>query len=181
MKSNIFKLLFILLFSGLHFSCDIISTEADYPGVSIYKTRGDYFNLVDIGMRGDEIYRTNSFWNGRYNSYQSIEFKNNDTLYTKRYKLPNGYILDSEAVEKYDVFINMTHKEHLKREIENSDKGIGIAVQHDTLRKFILDRDPYIEFYRNKADIKRLYLSDSIEIKEIILKGEIDKYFEKIK
>ncbi|MFV0590232.1 MAG: hypothetical protein ACK5M7_02505 [Draconibacterium sp.] len=132
-------------------------------------------------MKGDEIYRTNSFWNARYSSYHFIKFINGDTLYTQRYHLGNGYILDTEADERYDVFIDMTHKEHLRREIINSENGVGIAVPHDTLFKYILDKDPYIEFYRNKTGIKRFRLSDSLEIKQILLDGEIDKFFEKIK
>jgi hypothetical protein len=75
----------------------------------------------------------------------------------------------------------MTHKEHLKREVINSEMELGVSVSGDTLRKYIIDKDPYTEFYRNKTDVKRLYLSDSLEINEIILNGEIDKYFEKIK
>lgn len=181
MKPRILKLSAAVIICFLSLSCDKLETDAEYPGVSIYKTRGDYFNLVDIGMKRDKIFRTNSFWNGRYNSYHFVEFKNNDTLYTQRYRLINSYILDAEADERYDVFINMTHKEYLKKEITNYEKGLGVAVPDDTLRKYILDKDPYTVFYRNKTNVKRLFLSDSIEIKEIILNGEIDKYFEKIK
>lgn len=177
MKTQYSILLLFVLFLG----CDLLETELQYPGVSIYKTRGDYFNLVDIGMKGDKIYRTNMFWNSRYNSYHFIEFKNNDTLYSQRYKLPQGYILDSEAIPKYDVFLDMTHKEHLRREILNDELGLGVAVPHDTLIKYILDKDPYTEFYQNRTDVKRLYLRDSLEIKRIIENGEIDKYFKQLK
>ena len=183
---TLFSFLILALFSFLILvvliiGCDLIETEEQYTGVSIYKTSGDYFDLVDIGMRGDEIYRSNSFWNGRSNSYHFIEFKNNDTLYSQRYRLPNGYILDSEAGAEFDVFLNMTHKEHVKREITNYDLGVGTSVPHDTLRKYILDKDPYTEFYQNRTDVKRLYLKDSLEIKRIIENGEIDIYFKQIK
>ncbi len=151
------------------------------PGISVYKTRGDYFNLVDIGMKGDNIFRTNSFWNSRFNSYHFIEFKDGDTIYTQRCHLGNGYILDAEADERYDVFIDMTYKEHLRREIINYENEYGNIITHDTLLKYILDKDPYTEFYRNKVEKKRLYLSDSLEIKKIILNGEINKYFDKLK
>ena len=56
-----------------------------------------------------------------------------------------------------------------------------MAMPHDTIRKYIIDKDPYTEFYRNKTDVKRFTLEDSLEIREIILNGEIDKYFEKLK
>lgn len=181
MKPKILTLSTILLIFTLSFSCDILKTEDDYPGVSIYKTKGDYFNLVDIGMKGDKIFRTNSFWNSRNNSYHFLEFRNNDTIYTQRYRLQNGYILDSEASLDHDVFVDLTHKEHLKREKINSGLGLGVAVPQDTLRKHILDQDPYTKFYKNRTDVKRLYIEDSLEINEIIKNGEIDKYFEKIK
>lgn len=177
MKPKILKISTILLIFTLNFSCDVLKTEGDYPGVSIYKTKGDYFNLVDIGMKGDEIYRTCSFWNPRYNSLTKMIIRDNDTIYSFRCKLVNGYVLDAEADENTDVFISMTNKDHLVWQIANE---IG-AIPHDTLRKYILDKAPYIEFYRNRTDVKRLYMEDSLEINEIIKNGEIDKYFEKLK
>ncbi len=179
MKSKFFKLLPIIFFSWLNLSCDIFNTQDLPPGISIYKTRGEYFNLVDIGMKGDKIFRTESFWNSRYNTMDNLEIKGNDTIYKYRYKLPNGYILDSSANERYDVFLSITFKQQLNREL--SGEHPGTAMPEDTIRKYILDKDPYIEYYRNKTEVKRFGMSDSIEIKEIVLKGEIDKYFEKIK
>ncbi len=54
----------------------------------------------------------------------------------------------------------------------------GYALPADTLRKYILDKDPYLEYYRC---ITTFTLEDSLEIKEIILNGEIEKYFERLK
>jgi hypothetical protein len=181
MKSKILKLLFIFLFSGLYFSCDFIfkPDPPSGPGISIYKTKGDYFNLVDIGMKGDKIFRTESFWNSRYNSMDKLEIIGNDTIYKGRYKLPNGYILDAEADERYDVFLDITFKEQLYRELAGNHPTV--AMPFDTIRKYIIDKDPYTEFYRNKTKIRVLSIADSLEIKRIILLGEIDKYFEKLK
>lgn len=181
MKKILLKLYVCFLILLIGNGCDLLGSEDQYPGVSIYKTNGDYFNLVDIGMKGDQIYRSNKFWNSRSNSYHFIEFKNNDTVYTQRYRLDNGYILDGEADERYDVFLNMTHKEYLKREMLNHGSGLGAYVPNDTLHKYVLDKDPYIVFYRNRTEVKRFYIRDSLEIKEIVKNGEIDKYFEKIK
>jgi hypothetical protein len=156
-------------------SCDPLEYELQYPGVSIYKTNADYFNNVDIGMHGDEIYRTESFWNARYNTLSKLRIENNDTVYKGRYKLSGGYILDSEAILSGDVFLDLTHKQHLIRELN------GEIITHDTIRRHILDADPYIEFYRNRTDVKRFYIVDTLEINEIIKNGEIDKYFERLK
>lgn len=161
--------------------CDLFNIEDLRPRLALYKTKGDYFDLVTIGMKGDEIYSINGFWNDRYDAITSgMEIKNNDTVYTGRYKLPEGYTIGS-AEGLQSVFLNMTFKEYLNREIINARKGLGVIIPEDTLRKYILDKDPYLEFYRNNTDVKRLKLSDSLEIKEIILNGEINKYFNKLK
>lgn len=173
-----YKILFlIILIAG----CNLIENEEQYSGVSIYKTRGDYFNLVSIGMKGDEIYYTQSLWNSGNNSLQKMEVRNNDTIYKYRYRLGNGYILAGEAGLEEDVFLELSFKDYLKREIKNDEMGIGVSVPGDTLKKYILDKDPYIEFYQNRTDVKRLYLSDSLEIERIIKNGELDKYFKQLK
>lgn len=179
MKPKNINLGFIIMIITLSYGCEIFDNESLPPGISIYKPKGDYFDLVDIGMMGDKIYRTNSYWNERYESFNYMEIRGDDTVYTCRYKLPDGYILDSDANEQNDVFLNITFKEQLYRELSGNHPGA--AMPHDTIRKYILDKDPYIEFYRNRTNVKLFSISDSLEIKEILLKGEIDKYFKKIK
>lgn len=181
MRAKVLEISVIFLIFILNYSCDVFNNEDLPSGIAIYKTKEDYLNLVDIGMKGDEIFRTESLWNGRYNSIHKMEVRGDDTIYICRYKLPNGYVIDSDANERHDVFLNMTHKEYLKREIMNYEMGFGVAVSDDTLRKYILDKDPYTEFYRNKTKVRLFSISDSIEIKTIILSGEIDKYFERLK
>lgn len=170
----------IILLTAFFVGCNILGTEDQKPGIALYKTKGDYFDLVTIGMKGNKIYSIPGFWNGRYNAIRGLEIKNNDTIFTGRYKLPDGYVLSySEGLQS--VFINMTHKEYLYREMANAQERTGIIVSMDTLRKYILDKDPYLEFYRNNTDVKRFELSDSLEIREIILSGEINKYFDRLK
>ncbi|MFW5873003.1 MAG: hypothetical protein ACOCVN_03355 [bacterium] len=186
--SLILKLLFdmktrylILFLIVLFVSCNIFETEDQYPGVTLYKTKGDYFDLVTIGMKGDRIYSIPRYWNPRYNSISKrMEVKDNDTIYTRRCRLINEYILDGEGGLQ-SVFLDMTFKEYLKREIANAQKELGVIIPEDTLRKYILDKDPYLEYYQNNIEVKRLKLSDSLEIREIILNGEINKYFDKLK
>ena len=147
----------IILLTAFFVGCNILGTEDQAPGIALYKTKGDYFDLVNIGMKGNEIYSIPGFWNGRYNAIRGLEIKNNDTIFTGRYKLPDGYVLSySEGLQS--VFINMTHKEYLYREMANAQEGTGIIVSMDTLRKYILDKDPYLEFYRNNTDVKRFEL-----------------------
>jgi hypothetical protein len=174
MKTIILKLLPILLFSWLNFSCDIVNTEDLGPGISIYKTKGDYFNLITVGMKGDQVFRIYNYWSAN-DTFERMAVIGNDTVYQRRYKLPNGYVLDEEADERYDVFLNITCKEQFYREMH------GVAFTNDTIKKYIIDRDPYLEYYRFRKDLPAMWIVDSLKIKQIILDGEIDKYFEKVK
>ncbi len=176
MKTKVLRLITIFLIFPLCFGCDLLKTESLEPGISIYKTKGDYFNLVDVRIKDNQVFSVDHFWNARYNTMNKMTVKGNDTIYQFRYKLPNGYILDGEADERYDAFLNITFKEQLYQEIEN-----GTNFSLDSLANCIIDKDPYLEYYRFKKDIPALFIKDSLKIKQILLDGEIDKYFEKVK
>ncbi|MBN2773539.1 MAG: hypothetical protein JXR31_04775, partial [Prolixibacteraceae bacterium] len=99
----------------------------------------------------------------------------NDTVYRFRHKLMSGYILDYEADERYDVFLSLSFKEYVLKEIEVNHS----ILQTDSLKKYILDKQPFTEFYRNMTDVKRFTMKDSVEVNEIIKNGQIEKYFKK--
>ena len=124
--------------------------------------------------KGDRVFRTYNYWSAN-DTFVRMAVIGNDTVYERRYKLPNGYVLDSEADERYDVFLNITCKEQFYREMH------GVAFTNDSIKKYIIDKDPYIEYYRYRSDLPALYIKDSLIIKQIILDGEIDKYFKKVK
>lgn len=165
-----------LLFSLLAMlvSCD--KTEADYPGISIYKTNGDYFELVDVGVDKGKITRIPT---AHYLS--TLLFSTLDTAYKARIRLANGYVLDLEANVKNDTYLSLTWKELFLKEIKSG----GHVLTADTLTKYIIDTNPYKEFYREtKYPQKYLppnILNDTAEINTIIRNGELDKYFEHIK
>ena len=172
--SNRYLVLFSIILTCTY--CEPNFKPALSPGISIYKTNGDYFELADIGMKGDDIFRT---------SIYSIElhkfiFTDTDTLYKYRIKLEKGYILDFEADSKYDVFLDLTFKEHMS--LEKTYPG---GIPRDILRDHILDRAPYVEYYRDTAE-PRLFgqtpeTVDTSEINQIIKDGKLGQYFEKIK
>lgn len=173
MKKLIFKLGFYLLsFVLILFNCNQTYND-DYPGISIYKTNGDYFYLVDIGMKGDKIFRRDSYLTDR----SKIEILGVDTIYKNRQKLANGYILDWEADERYDVFLNMSFKEHMRKEVECQ----SVCLSDDTLKNYILDRAPYKEFYREIGDTKKFTHPDTSELNKIIRDGKIEDYFKRLK
>jgi hypothetical protein len=158
-------------------SCDDLEVAYNEPGISIYKTNGDYFELTKIGMKGELIYRYDSYSQDFGELTCKLLIIGDDTVYRYRARLQDGYILDAEADERYDAFLSLSYKEYLIKEQYNIDNCLPL----DALRKYILDKDPYNVFYRNKTKIKRFTIADSLEIDEIIRGGQIDEYFEKRK
>lgn len=48
---------FVLLFGLMGAGCKPAPSD---PGISVYKTRGNYYELVTIGMKGNKIFRTSN-------------------------------------------------------------------------------------------------------------------------
>ena len=153
-------------------SCN--NEQALAPGISLYKTRGDYFDLADIGMKGDQITRLPDY----YARFSRFIITDTDTVYKNRAKLINGYILDVEADETRDVFLDLTFKQYMAL----ASRG---HLREDTLKKYILDKDPYVEFYRDIANPRRfdndIEYIDTSEINQIIGEGKIEEFFTRLK
>jgi hypothetical protein len=177
MNNKWFILRLILILTPVLYSSCGKETNDLAPGISIYKTRGDYFNLATIGMKNDEIFRTTGYLHSFGKESCKLIVQNGDTINKYRHKLAEGYVLDGEADERYDVFLSLSFKDYLNKEISLN----VLTLPHDTLKKYILDRDPYIEFYRNKVDVRRFEMEDSLEINELIKNGTLEAYFEKVK
>ena len=172
MKTTILKLsvmFLFLLFMGA--SCDWMYDSPVLYNVDIYKTRGDYRHLYTIRMSGDEI-SANNCWERDKVLWSGL---NEDTICDRRQNGANGYVL-SESDRLADIYLSLTYKEVVIKEIAMNNPGH--ALPDDTLRKYILDTDPYLEFWRCTTTLQ---LSDSVKINEIIRDGEIEKYFEQLK
>lgn len=170
MKTTILKIsIFILLFSLMEAGCKPVPTS---PGISIYKTRGNYYELVTIGMKGNRIFRS-SYTSELY----KFDYTGNDTVYKKRARLINGYVLDTESSDEYDVFLGLTFKEYMRKETKYG------YLPHDSLYKYIIDKGPYTEYYREKIYemSEGFSISDTAAINELIRKGELQKYFNREK
>jgi hypothetical protein len=178
MKPLFSRTLMLIVFGfTVCFSCERLGTSDFPPGISIYKTNGDYFELADIGMKGDRIYWTSTYLIDFGEPTCKLLVVDNDTVYRYRQRLQDGFVLDAEADEQTDVFLSLSYKEYLiKEQTLNTTR-----LPDDTLKKYILDKDPYKIFYRNKTEVKRFFMSDSLEIIEIIRDGQIDEYFKRIK
>jgi hypothetical protein len=152
MKNFIFAFIFLS-------SC--INKDTLKPTSYIYITKGDYINLVCCILKEDNLH------------IMTIKGTNSQN---KRIKLIQNYILNNDGLKfgKNNVaFLDLTQNEYRKKfEIDSNYKGFT-----DTLEKHILDKDPFIELYAvNNYDI-----SDTAKLNKIIKKGELEKYFERIK
>ena len=176
MKSKIFKLYsVVLLFLFLGASCQ--REEMEYADenieitfehdISIYKTRGDYYNYVYVQITEE----------GKLNAVPSytlsdprisIDDKGNAEQ-NFRWRLKSEYILDK-------VFTDITIREYV--EYNSAHK---IAVWPDSLiLPRIIDRDPFIEYYH--SDGTRLPEAITIgEINDMIENGTLETVFTKLK
>ncbi len=172
MKKTIFYSIISFTLMLMSFSCDKITTEADYPGVSLYLTKGDYYNLITVGVKDGKIVR------GPYTGLRYIVV-DGDTVNLKRARLTSNYVLDSEGNSRNDAFLNITFKEYLS-------KYNGLYIPQDTIWKYMLDLDPYTEFWRakdNEAFQNRTEISvlDTTGLNQIILEGRIEEYVTRLK
>ncbi|MCK4664519.1 MAG: hypothetical protein KAT68_16740 [Bacteroidales bacterium] len=185
MKQTKLIYLFIAVMLYASSSCDKIKTEEDqYPGVSVYKTRGDYFDKVTVGIIKDEnrIFRTPYVRiNTPYHS-GNLFLTETDTIYKFRKKLVNDYVLDGEGDLEHDAFLNISFKELLIWQ----EKYGETSFCDDTAWKYMLDKDPYIEFYRAKDN--EMFLNptdtsilDTTGLNQIILENRLEEYFTKLK
>jgi len=154
------------------------------PGLAVYKTMSDYFYNVSMGInKNGELYGFPSYYDSRSNRpiNPRIKITDDDTVYAWRAKLINGYII-SEEIGDNSVFVDFTHKEYLKHEIENPEiSGVAPCI----LSEHILDNDPFIELFIDKNRPRKYSLigslSDTILINQMIRDGELGKYFERVK
>ncbi|MCF8357142.1 MAG: hypothetical protein K9H26_00180 [Prolixibacteraceae bacterium] len=142
------------------------------PGLTITKTRADYFENVCVGM-----YPDSEIWHSP--SYGTFETKENwfdltDTTYLRRLRLIDGYVLAGE-INNYGkaAFLSLTIKQWLEMEYELN----SLAIPRDTVYKYLLDTDPFTEYYYDSNRPRKYEMSDTAEINDIIRNGELDKYF----
>lgn len=175
MKKRFFNATFSLILLIIVFSCDKITTEADYKGVSLYRTKGDYFENVVIWMNKDgKIAGKPGF------PLSNLYITEDDTINRFRSRIVDGYVLDFEGTIS-DAYLSVTYKDYLLW-LERYDE---LAFPDDTIWKYMLDLDPYLEHWRakdNEAFTRNSHmLLDTVGLKHIILDGRIEEYFTRLK
>jgi len=166
----------IMMFAALN--CEK-GPRATAPGFAVYKTKGDYFYNVSVCTnKKGELYHYPAFYNPRYKSISDsrIKITEDDTVYTVRARLIDGYIFGGEIGEN-SIFLDFTFKEYIKYEINNNCSGVPLEV----LNEHILDADPFLELYLDQNRPRKYELSDTALINQMIRNNELEKYFEKRK
>ena len=168
--------LFSIIICSILTAISCIKLDKTAPGLVVYKTRADYYDKAFVYMDSDGIYGKPSYYNPRYNSIDSrISITNNDTLYTRRVKLTEGYLLASE--NSLDMaFLNLTIKEYFKYQVEN-----GETPSNEYLLSNILDDNPFTMYYRDKENPRQFELSDTAEINHLVASDMLETYFERLK
>ncbi len=131
----------------------MVGTAAALPPMIIYKTAGNYDNLVPVTMDESKTRITN------YPAPSDLYY--NGTLAVPQ-KLIEGYLLDRRGISSNTVFTDYTYEEYAAM-----DKAPSI----DELMSHIKYKDPFIELYRLKSPSSRKM---SIEYANDIIKGKFE-------
>ncbi len=182
MKPKILKLstvILLLLFLGA--SCQ--KEKIDYadesieisslPGISIYKTKGDYRNYLGVCLDSlGNISCTPLFGND-----SSIVQKDNkgDYVLKRRYTLKNGYMLG-------DIYLDYAFTDITVNEMVNKYLEAGPSFwTNDKYYERLIDKDPFIEFYYLDGINKRPRIFTISEINNMIENGTLETVFTKLK
>ncbi len=170
MKPSILKTGYILIFLctiGIRCKNDQIVEDTD-PGLSVYKTRNDYFNSVHSQLKDGKVVYVPDI-------LQKVEIDNSGKVkYKFRFKLVNGYILGCEEYVT-TAYLNYSFEEYY------NIRKLGILPSLNDIQSAIIDDDPFVEFYYDDDRPRIFELKDTMLINEIIKNGEIEKYFKRLK
>ena len=156
------KILSILLILSVVWSCktqqkvDDMSSKKeiitiDYsagPTTYIYKTKGNYNNLIPITLSDDKSIISS------YPHPKDIYYKNVLAIPTQ---LKDGYLLDNRGISKNVAFLNITYEEYSKL-----DNPPNI----DELFEMIIDNNPIVELY--DCGNRYQYKDEVVELNNII-------------
>jgi hypothetical protein len=144
------------------------------PGLAIYKTRGDYFNLVDLKL--DSLNNTTMVRSYITGDPRVLIDKDGNMTFNNRWRLKSGYIVAKEVWLEYS-FTNITLKEY----VDYTTKHNSGAWTVEMLLPRIIDRDPFLTYYYFNG----LYQGEKKftlgELNEMIENGTIEEQFTKLK
>ena len=147
---------------------------SSHPWITIYKTKKDYINYVDVQITDEG--KLNAIPSYNLNDPRiSVDAKGN-IRQNFRWRLKSGYILDNN-VSIREAFTNITIQEYV-----DWNTAYGLAGWPDSLiRPRIIDQDPFIEFYFHDGLNKTLKTFTIGEINNMIENGTLETVFVKLK
>lgn len=140
MKNLVYLLFMICMISLANSSCEREKEELP-PPLGLYKTNSDYFSFYppSINSQGEVIMTPD------YDGNDSrILITEDDTIYSYRVNLVNGYVLSAEIYVDLP-FTDVTYKEIVRKQGTNSQ------ITSEILQDRIIDTDPFIEYYEVDA------------------------------
>jgi len=183
MKINILKLsTFILILLFISTGCEKDEIEyadesivvSSIPGISIYKTKKDYYNYISVQITDEGL--INAIPDYSLDDPRIIIDKDGKATPNFRWRLKSGYIVDKET-GRNEIFTDITIQEYIAYNIQNDVFGWP----GELIRPRIIDKNPFYEYYYyngfNKSE-KQFTLK---ELNEMLENGTIEEYFTKLK
>ncbi|MFV0267307.1 MAG: hypothetical protein ACK5HT_09250 [Draconibacterium sp.] len=156
------NMLLTVLISLILNSCFLFNFDSPDDIIEIYNFKGqDYSNYAPVSLSDDKT-KIHSAPGALPTQWPA--------------KLANGYYLNG-TLGKNSGYLSMT--------IEDFNKN-DTKIVIDSLNKLVIERDPYLEFYRGKKDNFWVeeggyYGIDTAAINDLIISGKLEKYFDKLK
>ncbi|HNW49746.1 MAG TPA: hypothetical protein PKH79_01605 [Prolixibacteraceae bacterium] len=174
-KSMMSLIVFSFIVTMVFVSCS--SKEDTAPGLTIYKTKADYIDKVYIRIFPDSSLRSYSTY-GQVGRRETI-IDPTDSSFLGRIQLGNGYVYAEDFLFCDEgAFLSLSIKEYIR--LQDKSNSVFVSDTFD-LTQYIIDADPFIEFYRDENRPRKYELTDTAIINEIIRNGELEKYFVRVK
>jgi hypothetical protein len=155
-----------LLLTYLGFSCrddKDRNCDCDFNYI-LYKPKGDYNSKVAIFMNASK---------SRIIGYPGYDGRAGDTT-CHPLVLLNGYFLDMGCTYGINsAYLDVDRKDYL---------NFQLTVTADSFIYYILDKDPFLEYYESKYIFPNDTLQvDTVSLNKIIRNNEIETFFTKLK
>ena len=179
-KLKLITVVLLLMFIGAGCQKDEIELAdesieiSSYPGINIYKTKGNYIDYVDVQITSEGNLNALPSYNAK--DPRIIINANGNVKQNFRWRLKNGYILDNN-VSLNEAFTDITIQEYVER---NSENGVTVWPLH-LIKPRIIDRDPFTEFYHLDGIGKEEQIFTIGDINELIESGTLETVFKKLK
>ena len=129
------------------------------PPITVYKTKGNYNNLVPIRLSDDKTQIVS------YPAPSDLK-KEGEFLYPT--ELEGGLLIDNLGISKNTAFIKLTYEEYAK--LQNT-------LPLSELFKLIVDKAPFLEIY--DCGNKQSFTNLKEQLNDQIRKGEFKKLYKK--